>query len=60
MKEMQEKHQRYQYVEQEVARRKARLTLKQPEIKKCLDAVELLIQRRDSGDDSVRIYSKTP
>eukprot|EP00889_Picochlorum_renovo_P001592 jgi/Picre1/28622/NNA_004022.t1 len=43
--------QRYTHVEQELQQRKQRLQLKQPEIEKCLDAVNMLIERNDSGED---------
>lgn len=43
--------QRYSHVEQELQQRKQRLQLKQPEIEKCLDAVNMLIDRNDSGED---------
>lgn len=53
LRELREKHQRYKYVEQEIVQRKQRLTYKEPEIKKCLDAVTLLIQRKEAGEDQV-------
>jgi prefoldin subunit 5 len=43
--------QRYSHVEQELLQRKQRLSLKQPEIERCLDAVNLLIEKQDDEDD---------
>lgn len=49
--ELQEHHQKYKYVEQEITARKRRLTFKQPEIRKCLDAVELLLEQSERGEE---------
>ncbi len=53
LKEVQETLQRYNYVSQELAKRRQRLTLKRPEIQKSLEAVELLIKRSNDGSTSV-------
>ena len=43
-------HQKYKYIEAELVQRKRRLAFKQPEIRKCLDAVTLLLARREAGE----------
>lgn len=54
LREVRNAHHRYSQVEQELAQRRQRLNIKQPEIEKCLDAVNLLIQKRDTDDSDVR------
>lgn len=46
-------HQKYKYIEAEIVQRAQRLTFKEPEIKKCLDAVGALERRRDEGEPAV-------
>jgi len=59
--EARENLQRYQYVEQQVAQRKQRLQVKEPEIRHCLDAVNLLLKQKESGEAKVSIqYFKMP
>ena len=53
LKEVRETLQRYKYVSQEVAQRRQRLTIKEPEIKKCLDSVNLLLEQQEAGAESV-------
>ena len=48
--ELREAHQKYKYIEQETVQRRRRLALKQPELVKCLAAVELLLARWDRGE----------
>ena len=55
--ELQEHHQKYKYVEQEITARKRRLTFKQPEIRKCLDAVELLLEQSERGEEVRRPWA---
>ena len=43
--------QRYRHVEQQLQEKKVRLTSKKPEIEKCLDAINLLIEKRDEDED---------
>ena len=45
--------QRYNYVAQELAQRRQRLTLKEPEIRNCLNAIDLLIHQKTENLDSV-------
>ena len=42
---------RYRHVEQQLQEKKMRLMSKQPEIQKCLDAINLLIDKRDQDED---------
>lgn len=51
--ELRDSHQKYKYIEAELVQRKRRLAFKRPEIQKCLDAVNLLLQRHEAGE-SVR------
>jgi hypothetical protein len=51
--EIRETFQRYNYVLQEVVQKRQRLTIKEPEIRKCLDSVNLLIEQREAGAESV-------
>lgn len=50
---LREAHQKYKYIEQEIAQRKQRLLLKQPEIEKCLESVKMLLTQREEGKDAV-------
>ena len=52
--EVQSTLQRYRHVEQQLQEKKMRLTAKKPEIEKCLDAINLLIEKRD-GDEVVEV-----
>ena len=52
--EVQSTLQRYRHVEQQLQEKKMRLTVKKPEIEKCLDAINLLIEKRD-GDEVVEV-----
>lgn len=54
LRELRETMQRYKYVSQEMAQRKQRLIIKEPEIRKCLDSVNLLIEQQEAGAESVR------
>ncbi len=45
---LRENLQKYRIVESEILQRKKRLLLKQPEISKCLDAVNTLLECQDS------------
>lgn len=56
LRDVQASLQRYKHVEVEIAQRRQRLAVKRPEIEKCLDAVNLLIERKEA-DDSVGYYS---
>lgn len=47
---------KYKHVEQEVVQRMHRLEVKEPEIQKCLDAVNMLIEKRDGDGDEVRCF----
>jgi prefoldin subunit 5 len=49
--------QRYQYAEQEVSKRRQRLLMKEPELKQCLDAIDMLVQQRDAGVDTVGVFN---
>jgi prefoldin subunit 5 len=49
--EVQSTLQRYRHVEQQLQEKKLRLASKKPEIEKCLDAVTLLIDSRESEED---------
>lgn len=51
LRDVQANLQRYKHVEVEIAQRRQRLAVKQPEIEKCLDAVNLLIERKEADDD---------
>eukprot|EP00890_Picochlorum_soloecismus_P004807 jgi/Picsp_1/5327/NSC_02688-R1_prefoldin subunit 3 len=51
LRDVQANLQRYKHVEAEIAQRRQRLAVKQPEIEKCLDAVNLLIERRESDEE---------
>lgn len=57
LRDVQGSLQRYKHVEVEIAQRRQRLAVKQPEIEKCLDAVNLLIERKESEDDVRCTYS---
>ena len=48
--ELRASHQKYKYIEAEIVQRKRRLAFKQPEIQKCLAAVNLLLQRQEAGE----------
>ena len=50
LRELREQHQKYKYIEQEILQRKKRLSFKQPEIQKCLNAVNMLLQRQEAGE----------
>jgi nitrogen regulatory protein PII len=53
IRELQEFMQKYKYVEQQIQKKKAKLLMKEPDIKRCLDAINLLIAKRDGdGDES--------
>ena len=51
--ELRASHQKYKYIEAEIVQRKRRLAFKQPEIQKCLAAVNLLLDRQEAAE-SVR------
>ena len=53
LQELQDALQRYQFVEQELVKRKRRLLIKEPEIRRCLDGVELLLQQRENATQQV-------
>ncbi|KAL4532360.1 hypothetical protein Ndes2437B_g02767 [Nannochloris sp. 'desiccata'] len=53
--EIRETLQRYSYVLQEVVQKRQRLTIKEPEIRKCLDSVDLLIHQREAGAESTLV-----
>ncbi|KAL4443745.1 hypothetical protein ABPG75_011482 [Micractinium tetrahymenae] len=55
--ELRTAHQKYKYIEAELVQRKRRLAFKQPEIKKCLEAVNLLLQRSEEGEPTVLDFS---
>lgn len=50
LNEVRENLQRYQYVEQQIAQKKERLAVKEPEIRRCLDAVNLLIKQKEDSE----------
>jgi hypothetical protein len=53
IRELQEFMQKYKYVEQQIQKKKAKLLMKEPDIKRCLDAINLLVAKRDGdGDES--------
>ncbi len=56
--EIRETCQRYNYVLQEVVQKRQRLTIKEPEIKKCLDSVNLLVEQREAGAESVSLGNR--
>lgn len=51
LQEVRDTLQRYSHVEQELLQRKERLSQKKPEITSCLDAVMLLLEKKDSDED---------
>lgn len=51
LQEVRDTLQRYSHVEQELLQRKQRLSQKKPDIKNCLDAVTLLLEKQDSEED---------
>lgn len=57
LNELRGAHQKYKYIEAEIVQRKKRLAFKQPEIRKCLDAVLLLLAQHDAGEQTVLDFS---
>ncbi|KAL4858435.1 Prefoldin subunit 3 [Chlorella vulgaris] len=55
--ELRTAHQKYKYIEAEYVQRKRRLAFKLPEIQKCLNAVNLLLQRQEEGESTVLDFS---
>eukprot|EP00887_Chlorella_sp_A99_P002019 scaffold18.g2019.t1 len=57
LQELREAHQKYKYIEQEILQRKKKLSFKQPELKKCLDAVLLLQQQQEAEQPTAVDFS---
>ncbi|PRW56744.1 Prefoldin subunit 3 [Chlorella sorokiniana] len=57
LNELRGAHQKYKYIEAEIVQRKKRLAFKQPEIRKCLDAVTLLLAQHEAGEQTVLDFS---
>lgn len=55
--ELRSAHQKYKYIEAELVQRKRRLAFKQPEIRKCLEAVKMLQSREEEGEAVRRVWS---
>ncbi|EFN58028.1 hypothetical protein CHLNCDRAFT_20219 [Chlorella variabilis] len=55
--ELRASHQKYKYIEAEIVQRKRRLAFKQPEIQKCLAAVNLLLDRQEAAESTVLDFS---
>ncbi|GAB4816291.1 hypothetical protein N2152v2_003337 [Parachlorella kessleri] len=53
LRELQENHQKYKHIEQDILQRKRRLLYKEPEIQKALAAVNMLLQRKEEEDATV-------
>lgn len=53
LRDVRETLERYNFVASQLGQRRQRLLIKEPEIKKCLDSVNLLITQRESGAESV-------
>lgn len=51
IQEFKDAYQRYRHVESELAQQQLRLRAKEPEIRKCLDAVNLLKQKNETADE---------
>lgn len=65
IKQLNEHHQVYKMVEQQLTHKRLRLMQKEPEIKKSLDALLVLMKRQEEGDETVldfvmadQIYAK--
>ena len=50
LRELQENHQKYKHIEQDILQRKRRLLYKEPEIQKALAAVNMLLQRKEEEE----------
>lgn len=59
IRELQEFMQKYKYVEQQIQKKKAKLLMKEPDIKRCLDAINLLVAKRDGGNGDESDASST-
>lgn len=55
--ELRSLHQKYRHIEQEIVRRAQRLMVKEPELLKCVSAVEALVARKDAGEPAVLDFS---
>ena len=49
--ELNQRHQSYRLVEQDLSQRRVRLMGKLPEIEKAVAAVAMLLERREAGED---------
>ncbi|KAK9841950.1 hypothetical protein WJX81_000596 [Elliptochloris bilobata] len=52
IQELNERHQNYRLVEQDLSQRRVRLMGKLPEIEKAVAAVAMLLERREAGEDA--------
>ncbi len=51
IKELEDYYRKYKYIEQELRQSRVRLMTKVPEIAKALSAVELLLEKQESGQE---------